>query len=229
MRKAFALHIAGDQHLATLIHHGVDGWGDAAWSLAVPSVANLYMRAWKPKKPGQPLGPDMPDYTGRYLDPFGNRVSIWAATNPGPMGREPAWLYDKKPGYGIVRFNRKAQAYTIECWPRFADPTDPKAVQYEGWPRTVPVASNYGREPAAYLPMLEVRGMTDPVVKVSETRSGRLVYARRVRGTTYRPPVFDAKAAYTVEVGEPGTDKTWTMKNVRAVGKDDQKVLRVTF
>ena len=229
MRKAFALHIAGDQHLATLIHHGVDGWGDAAWSLAVPSVANLYMRAWKPKKPGQPLGPDMPDYTGRYLDPFGNRVSIWAATNPGPMGREPAWLYDKKPGYGIVRFNRKAQTYTIECWPRFADPTDPKAVQYEGWPRTVPVASNYGREPAAYLPMLEVRGMTDPVVKVSETRSGRLVYARRVRGTTYRPPVFDAKAAYTVEVGEPGTDKTWTMKNVRAVGKDDQKVLRVTF
>jgi len=206
MRKGFALHIAGDQHLATLIHHGIDAWGDAAWSFAVPSIANLYMRAWKPKKPGGSLGQNMPDYTGRYLDPFGNRITVWAATNPGPMGREPAWLYDKKPGYGIVRFNRKAQTYTIECWPRFADPTDPKAVQYEGWPRTVPVAS-----------------------KVSETTSGRLVYARRVRGTTYRPPVFDAQAAYTVEVGEPGSGKTWTMKHVRAVGKDDQKVLRVTF
>jgi len=229
IRKGFALHVAGDQHLATLIHHGIDAWGDAAWSLAVPSVANLYMRAWKPKQPGQPVGENMPDYTGRYRDPFGNRITVWAATNPGPMGVEPAWLYNKKPGYGIVRFNKKARTYTIECWPRFADPTDPTAKQYEGWPKTVPVESNYGAEPAAHLPTLAISGLTDPVVRVSETRSGRLVYARRIRGSTYRPPVFDAKAAYTIEVGEPGTDRMWTMKNVRPVRADETKTLRVTF
>jgi len=229
MRKGFALHIAGDQHLATLIHHGVDDWDDAVWSLAVPSVANLYMRAWKPKTPGQPLGPDMPDYTGRYLDPFGNRITMWAATNPGPMGVEPAWLYDKKPGYGIVRFNKAAKTYTIECWPRFADPTDPGAKQYEGWPKTIPATANYARKPAAYLPTLQVKGMEAPVIKVLESTSGNLVWARRIRGQACRPPVFDAKAVYTIEVGEPGTDKVWTLKNVKPLGKDQQKTLDVTF
>ena len=229
MRKGFALHVAGDQHLATLIHQGIDDWGDACWSLAVPSVANLYMRAWKPKQPGEPVGERMPDYAGRYFDPFGNRITMWAATNPGPMGVEPDWLYDKKPGYGIVRFNKAARTYTVECWPRFADPADPDAEQYLGWPKTIPVESNYGAKPAAHLPTLHVRGMTGPVVKVTETKTGRLVYARRIRGTSFRPPVFDAKAAYTLEVGEPGTGKVWTMKNVRPVAEDRQKALDVTF
>ena len=228
MRKGFALHVAGDQHLATLIHHGVDDWDDAAWSFAVPSVANLYLRAWKPKKPGQPIQPGMPKFTGRYLDPFDNRISVWAITNPGPMGVEPASLYDKKPGHGIVRCNKAQQSYTIECWPRFADPRDPKAVQYEGWPKTVPLESNYGRKPAAYLPELVVEGMAGPVVTVREA-GGDLVYARRIRGTTYRPPVFDASAAYTIEVGEPGTDKMWTLKNVKPVAEGEAKTLRVTF
>jgi hypothetical protein len=71
--------------------------------------------------------------------------------------------------------------------------------------------------------------MTDPVVKVTETQTGRLVYARRIRGLTWRPPVFDSGAAYTVEVGEPGAGQVWTMKNVRPVGPDDQKTLEVTF
>ncbi len=229
MRKGFALHVAGDQHLATLIHHGIDAWGDACWSFAVPSVANLYMRAWTPKQPGEPVGENMPDYTGRYHDPLGNKITMWAATNPAPVGVEPAWLYDKKPGHGIVRFNKAAGTYTVECRPRFADPTDPDAVQYRGWPRTIPVESNYGREPAAHLPRLQVRGMTDPVVKVTETKTGRLVYARRIRGMSFRPPVFDADIAYTLEVGRPADGKIWTMKNVRPVGEDDQKTLEVTF
>jgi hypothetical protein len=29
IRRCFALHIAGDQHLATVIHHGVNSWEDA--------------------------------------------------------------------------------------------------------------------------------------------------------------------------------------------------------
>jgi len=154
---------------------------------------------------------------------------MWAATNPASVGVEPAWLYDKKPGYGIVRFNKAARTYTVECWPRFADPTDPDAVQYRGWPKTIPVESNYGAEPAAHLPMLQVRGLADPVVKVTETKSGRLVYTRRIRGMSFRPPVFDAGIAYTVEVGEPAAGKVWTMRNVRPVGPDDQKTLEVTF
>jgi hypothetical protein len=33
IRKAFAYMIAGDQHLGTVIHHGVDEWGDAGFGI----------------------------------------------------------------------------------------------------------------------------------------------------------------------------------------------------
>ena len=53
IRKAFALMIAGDQHLGTIIHHGINDWNDAGYSLCVPSIANLYLRWWAPLTPGK--------------------------------------------------------------------------------------------------------------------------------------------------------------------------------
>lgn len=38
IRKSFAFHIAGDQHLATVIHHGVDEWNDSMYSFCTPTV-----------------------------------------------------------------------------------------------------------------------------------------------------------------------------------------------
>ena len=35
IRKSFAYMIAGDQHLGTVIHHGVDEWRDAGFSFWV--------------------------------------------------------------------------------------------------------------------------------------------------------------------------------------------------
>jgi len=48
IRRAYALHIAGDQHLATIFHHGIDDWNDGCYSMCVPSIANLYLRWWDP-------------------------------------------------------------------------------------------------------------------------------------------------------------------------------------
>ncbi|MFW6163480.1 MAG: discoidin domain-containing protein, partial [Planctomycetota bacterium] len=162
LRKGFAFHIGGDQHLATIVHHGIDTWGDATWSFAVPSVANFYLRAWRPEKPGKNRQPGMPPYTGQFRDGFGNPITVWAATNPGDkMGHEPAALHDKKPGYGIVRFHKAKRTITIECWPLFADPRDPKTGgQYEGWPKTITQRGCYAREAKAWLPTVEVEGMT---------------------------------------------------------------------
>jgi len=41
IRRAFAIHIAGDQHLATIFHHGIDDWNDACYSFCVPLSDNL--------------------------------------------------------------------------------------------------------------------------------------------------------------------------------------------
>jgi hypothetical protein len=72
MRKAFAVHIAGDQHLGTVMQHGIDDWDDAGYSFCVPSIANLYLRWWAPLTPGQNRQPGAPEYTGRDVDGFAN-------------------------------------------------------------------------------------------------------------------------------------------------------------
>ena len=59
LRKGFAFHLAGDQHLATIAHHGIDEYDDAIWSFCVPSIANFYPRAYCAGEPGQiPLARD---------------------------------------------------------------------------------------------------------------------------------------------------------------------------
>ncbi|UCF14458.1 MAG: metallophosphoesterase, partial [Phycisphaerales bacterium] len=72
-RKAFALMIAGDQHLATIIHHGVNDWNDSGYSMCVPSIANLYLRWWAPLEPGKNREPGAPEHTGEFLDGLGNK------------------------------------------------------------------------------------------------------------------------------------------------------------
>ncbi|MFT5029438.1 MAG: alkaline phosphatase D [Candidatus Binatia bacterium] len=93
----------------------------------------------------------MPAYTGRFLDGFGNHVTVYAATNPGKdMGHEPKALHDRMPGYGIVKLNKRDRTITMENWPRFSDPSAGKqAVQYAGWPKTIKQTDNDGRKPAA--------------------------------------------------------------------------------
>ncbi len=137
-------HLAGDQHLGSIVRHGVDTWDDSIWSFCVPSVANFYPRSWEPEKAGGNHQPGMPDYTGQYKDGFGNYITVWAAANPdGATGAEPRALHDSMPGYGIVKLNKVNQTITMECWPRYADPDDPETgSQYPGWPRTIEVGES---------------------------------------------------------------------------------------
>ena len=60
---------------------------------------------------------------------------------------------------------------------------------------------NDARKAVAHLPEIEVEGLENPVVRVLRN-NGDLVYALRIQGTRFRPKVFDAEAAYRVEVGD---------------------------
>jgi hypothetical protein len=210
MRRCFAFHVCGDQHLSTVGQYGVDAFRDAGWWFCVPSIANLYPRWWEPKTP--PLRPApgaTREHTGDYFDGAGNRMTIYAHTNPYPTGREPAELLDRMPGWGVVRFNKATRAITMECWPRLTDPTDPASRQYQGWPRTISQFDNYARPAVAWLPTLKVRGLRDPVVQVTDEADGTLVYAVRILGDTFAPPVFKA-GTYTIRVGEGAKVKVLT-------------------
>lgn len=229
-RKAFATHISGDQHLATIIHYGIDDWDDAGWSFCVPSVANFYPRSWLPLKPGRNREEGMPDYTGEFLDGFGNRITVWTAANPGiKTGKEPSALHDKMPGYGIVRFNKGDRTITFECWPRYANPNNPKTgTQYPGWPKTIQMEDNYGRKALAYLPTINVSGIVNPVIQIIDEATGEIIYTIRIKGVSFRPKVFK-EGVYTVKVGEPGTEIMKALHSLHSISLDKEQTIEVKF
>ncbi len=227
IRRAFALHVAGDQHLGSLVRYGVDEFDDAGYGFVVPSIANISPRRWFPPYPGGNRAPDTPSYTGQYLDGFGNRMTVHAVANPVHSGQQPAALYDRTPGYGIVRFRRDSRQIVIEAWPRWVDPKVASARQYIGWPKTLEQADNYGRKAAAWLPELQISGMQDPVVQVIDQATGVIEYTLRVSGRRYRPKVFRDRGLYTIWVGEPGTEQWRAYTDLRAVAEPG--TLQVAF
>ncbi len=228
MRKAFALMIAGDQHLATIIHHGVNNWNDSGYSMCVPSIANLYLRWWAPLEPGKNREPGAPEYTGEFRDGLGNKVTMLAVANPDPKRNGGSKLTTRAAGFGVVKFNVKTRKITMECWPRNVDITNPATKQYPGWPRTIDQQDNYARQAVAYLPTIEVTGMENPVVQIIDESSGEITYTLRINGTSFRPKVFKT-GKYTVKVGQQGTRKVKTLKAVESLKPGETGSLKVQF
>jgi hypothetical protein len=180
----------------------------------VPSVANLWPRRWFPPEEGANRKPGAPRYTGEFLDGFGNKMTVYAVSNPVRSGVQPEALYDRAPGYGIARFFKDSRDIVVEIWPRWVDPSRPDAEQYYGWPVRLNQLDNDGRTAIAHLPTIVVTGMTEPVVQVVAEESGEILYTLRIMGNRFRPKVFDSTGTYTIAVGEPGTDRHQTFTGV---------------
>ncbi len=233
MRRGFAFHIAGDQHLASLVWHGIDDFKDAGWSFCVPSICNFYPRSWKPDKEGRPVrnrpAPGLPN-TGDYLDGLENKISVYAVANPRLPARRGriASAADKSSGFGLVRFDTKNQLITVECYRLDADPAHPKAGdQFEGWPRTISMFDNYGRKAKAWLPEVRVKGLGSFVVQVLEERTGEMVYTVRIRKDRFRPKVF-SRGPCTLRVGDPDKALWKTIPHLEP-RKEKTGVLEVAF
>jgi len=220
IRRFFGFHIAGDQHLATVIQHGINAWEDSGYSFCVPSIVNFYGRWWWPLEEPLQHDPESPlPFTGRYYDGFGNKLNMHAYANPTDVN-------DNAAGFGIIRFDKATRRITMENWPRHVDVTQEGAGQYPGWPITISQEDNYGRAPLAYLPTLKISGMEDPVVQVIDEYLGSVVYTIRIKGNTWRPKVF-RDASYTIKIGEG--DSIRTLKGVKSYDADQQEVLEVEF
>ncbi len=226
IRKSFSVMIAGDQHLASIFHHGIDEWNDAGYSFCVPSIVNYYPRAWLPLEKGIDPVSDKLEHTGKYLDGFGNRITTYAYANPGKE-----WQNIDDPfrggaaGYGIIKFNKKDRTITFECWPRLVDVTNPDAKQFPGWPLTVKQADNYAGKVVAKLPLIEVTGMVNPVMQVIYEPDNEVIYTLRINGSKFQPEVFK-KGSYTVIVG----DQKGKEKIVKNISTDTEKQsIKVNF
>ena len=128
IKKANAVHIGGDQHLPTVIKHGIDAFEDGPWAFIVPAIVNNYYSRWwwpEDEKAGENSNERLP-WTGRYLDGFGNKITMHAYANPDARSAAA--------GYGLIRFDKSSSEVTFECWPRAADVTNPDETQLPGWP-----------------------------------------------------------------------------------------------
>lgn len=199
IRKSFAFMMSGDQHLATVLHHGVNTWGDSGWQFTSPSIWNLYGRSWQPLEENTRPFPNSPlPHAGDFHDGLGNKITVAAYANPSEANYQGT-------GFGIVRFRKPTREIVMECWPRFVDVTKPDATQYPGWPLTITQEQNYGRKALAWLPTIQAN-IDDPVVQVVDELAREVVYTLRIQGRTWQPKAFRV-GPHTLRVSKG--DGTW--------------------
>ncbi|MEM0969662.1 MAG: alkaline phosphatase D family protein, partial [Verrucomicrobiota bacterium] len=141
LRESMALHINGDQHLASLSQYGVNDQRDSNWAYCTPAIAAGYPRWWLPDELGMPLV-NRPahglDNTGEYLDGLGNKTYVYAVGNPprDPQDEDPYELaHQKGSGFGVVTMNTEAKTYELHAYRFLIDATeDHLDNQFPGWP-----------------------------------------------------------------------------------------------
>ena len=221
IRKCFAFHLAGDQHLPAVVHYGIDEHRDAGVAFAGPAVNVGYPRWWEPtekvnaRKPGQEL-------LGDFTDHFGHPMTVLAVKNgpARPSAEIIQNLIEKTSGFGMVRFDKAKRTITIECWPFGSEFGKPGAAQFETWPVVARQLDQYGRASKAQLPKLQIEGAKNPLVEVLDAK-GELVHAIRVKDREWQPLVF-AKGKYTVRVSDPEHGKSETLKELEATERNQE-------
>lgn len=150
VKQAGALMLSGDQHLASLVRHGLNTFTDGPVQFVAPAGGTAFQRWFQPRTQ-LPNGTGTP-YTGDFTDAYGNRLRVLAVANPAVSFATfrqsyPSGLTNigdrnlKSEGYGLVRIDKAAREFVIECWPWNVDPTGPTATQFPGWPYRLPFAA----------------------------------------------------------------------------------------
>ncbi len=223
IRRARAVHLCGDQHLAVTVKHGIDEHRDGPYGFTSPALVNtVYARWWHPKeeRPGaNPMpGISLP-WTGDYQDGLGNKISMMAYANPDDLRDETK----RADGYGLVRFNKRTGGVTFECWPRFS-----QGEQFPGWPITVWNDDNDGRRPVAWLPELVIEGADRPVVQVIAEADGEILYCVRVRGNRFQPHVY-SQGSFTIKIGRNSPDGVSVTRVTASGSRDTAGTKRITL
>ena len=234
LRKTRMFQIAGDQHVATVAHHGINGPADAGYSFTAPAVANFFPRCWDPvHNTGGRISTINPYKGDFFFDGNGTlptgqpnltaqdpaHVRLLAAANPleyhnQTRGISPANLHDRGAGYGMVRIDKTTRQITFEAWPIHADPDHPNTgTMFPDWPITINQTDNDGRQPTGYLPLIETQWRKNSVVRVYDESSGELIYSYRLLGNIYRPPVYDNTKTYRVEISHGDEAISETLSN----------------
>ncbi len=226
IRQGLAVHIAGSGGPTSALQYGLEKFDEASWAFVPPPIVSSLAVRWMPKPSGRLAALKEPQATGNFEDAFGNRLSLKVVTNPFE-GEQLS--FNKGPaGFGLVTFDRITRQITFESLQRPSDAGTPKLKLYPGWPVAFNQLENEGRKPVAYLPVLKIKGLENPVIQVVEERSGQIVYSLRISGSEFRPVVFRA-GSYTIRCGEPGTENWKEIKRIASLPGNVEKTRLIDF
>jgi phosphodiesterase/alkaline phosphatase D-like protein len=201
-RRCSAVHLCGDQHLASTVQYGVDTWNDAAFALCSPAMSNVFPRRWFPPHAGKDALPYSPRNTGQYTDGFGNKITVHAVFNPRQSGAAANPLLDRSPGIAIADFHRDTRAITLTVCPRGGAAGNAGARPVEGWPVRIHQLDNGWSGARWRLPAVSAGGRKDFCVEVAREPGREVLYTLRVQGDSFAAPV-DQAGTYTVRVFDP--------------------------
>ena len=213
IRKAFAIHLTGDQHLGSTGQYGVDEYGDGSFWVSSPAVSNLWPRRWFPAEVAiTGRSENDPRYIGDYEDGFGNKISVKAIANPYDIDREPEMVFDKAPGYSIIVFDKETRNIEAAVWPRWASPKNASGDNkpYDGWPINILQENNYGKKIAGYLPEINIE--EGEFIQVFNEKNNELIYVIRPPVGKYKAKVFDKNKTYKmlkIKEGEVLVELSW--------------------
>lgn len=151
IRPSMALHINGDQHLASLCQYGVKAQRDGNWSFCTPAIAVGYPRWWRADEVGMPHE-NRPKHglphTGEFLDGLGNKMYVYSVGNPEVASKRQRYerANQKGSGFGFVLIDTKKKTYTLNAYRFLCDPTDDSEEnQFPGWPLVIHQSENRGQ------------------------------------------------------------------------------------
>lgn len=232
IRKAFAFHINGDQHLPFLVQYSLDATRDGGWTFCTPAISTGYIRWGEPDSAEAPFT-DRPAHglpnTGVYQDIFGNTNYIYAVGNPKDNYADKnryIQAQNKSSGFGMITFNTGERTIKMEAYRFLADKDRPGPDDlFPGWPLTIHQADNDGRKPTGYLPRLEIN-KPGQVVQIVHNESRALVSILRIKGSSFLPQVY-RDGTYTLIIGEGAGARE--IKGLKAEVKIPEQVITVSI
>lgn len=234
LRRCYAFHISGDQHLPLFIQYGIDAFRDAGWAICTPAITVGYQRRFLPDRLGIPYH-NRPahnlDNTGEYIDGMGLKNYVYAVGNL-PDDTRSEYRYERaqlsSSGYSIITLDPESRDITCNAIRFLADANHLKPEDsFPGWPVTVNQFDNAGLNRTGDTISVQSSGILNPVLLVYDDETKELLLSVRMKGDTFSG-IVDGSGKYNLKIGDPETDRWETVTGITA-GEMETKPVVVQF